>query len=87
MNDVIYAAAPCLCVENVKAGSDYILHMTFSDGKRKYFDFKPMLSKQIFKPLNSLQLFMQAETDGCGVVWSDEIDIDPTYLYEHGTEE
>ena len=86
MSEIVYAPTPCLCVENVKAEKDYTLHMLFSDGTRKVFDFRPMLSKRIYQELNNLHLFLQAATDGCGVVWNDDIDIDPTYLYEHGVE-
>ena len=86
MSKVIYAPKVCLCVENVKAENDYTLHMQFSDGTRKIFDFRPLLSKRIYQDLNNLHLFLRAKTDGCGVVWNDDIDIDPTYLYEHSTE-
>ena len=86
MSEIVYAPAACLCVESVKAEKDYTLHMLFSDGSRKVFDFMPLLSKQIYRELNNVQLFLQAATDGCGVVWNDEIDIDPTYLYEHSKE-
>lgn len=86
MSEIIYAPKRCLCVINVKASADYTLSMEFSDGKRKVFDFKPLLSKSIYKALNNVNLFLHAETDGCGVVWNDDIDIDPTYLYEHSIE-
>ena len=86
MSEIVYAPTPCLCVESVDAGKDYTLRMTFSDGKKKVFDFRPMLTKKIYQALSNISLFLQAETDGCGVVWNDDIDIDPTYLYEHGVE-
>lgn len=84
MSEVIYASVPCLCVVDVTASTDYTLTLTFSDGQKKLFDFKPLLSKNIYQELNNLNLFMKAETDGCGVIWNDDIDIDPTWLYEHG---
>ena len=86
MSEILYAPTPCLCVEQVTPCPDYTLHLRFSDGKQKVFDFKPMLSKKIYQALNSLPLFLQATTDGCGVIWNDELDIDPTYIYEHSAD-
>ena len=86
MSEIVYAPKACLCVEKVRAEKDYTLRILFSDGAKKVFDFRPLLSKRIYRELNNSYLFMQATTDGCGVVWNDDIDIDPTYLYEHSTE-
>ena len=83
MSEIVYAAAPCLCVEKVEATKDYRLILTFSDGKQSTFDFRPLLQKNIYSDLKNISLFLKAKTDGCGVVWNDDIDIAPTYLYEH----
>lgn len=83
MSEIVYGAAPCLCVEKVEATKDYRLILSFSDGRQSTFDFRPLLQKNIYSELNNISLFLKAETDGCGVVWNDDIDIDPTYLYEH----
>ena len=45
---------------------------------------KPLLDYNIFKPLKNVALFKQAHTDGCTVIWTDEIDIDPECLYNEG---
>ena len=86
MDEIVYAPTMCLCVKSVEAARDYTLNIIFSDGKRKIFDFKPLLSKRIYFELNNPKLFLCAKTDGCGVIWNDDIDIDPVYLYEHSTE-
>ena len=85
MSELIVAAKPCLCVEEVRATPDYQLWLSFSDGSRKVFDFRPMLEKRIYQALTNVSLFVQAESDGCGVIWNDDLDIDPVYLYEHST--
>ena len=81
MDEIIFAPTPCLCVKSVKAAPDYTLQLVFSDGAQKLFDFKPLLTKRIYRELNNVQMFLRAQTDGCSVIWNDEIDIDPTYLY------
>lgn len=87
MSELVVATVPCLCVVEVQATPDYMLRLAFSDGSRKVVNFRPLLEKPIYKGLNDVSLFMQAESDGCGVIWNDDLDIDPVYLYEHSYEE
>lgn len=87
MSELVVAAKPCLCVVEVQATPDYLLRLAFSDGSRKVFDFRPMLKKHIYQALNNVSLFVQAESDGCGVIWNDDLDIDPVFLYEHSINE
>lgn len=86
MEEILYASQECLCVDYVRATEDYQLEIRFNDGARKRFDFRPLLDLPIYEALKSPSLFCHAETDGCGVVWNDDIDIDPTYLYRHGAD-
>ena len=86
MSELVVAAKPCLCVVEVQATPDYLLRLAFSDGSRKVFDFRPMLEKRIYQALTNVSLFLRAESDGCGVIWNDDLDIDPVYLYEHSTD-
>jgi hypothetical protein len=61
------------------------LHLQFSDGKEKIYDVSPLLSKGVFKKLESEALFRQAKVEYGTVVWNHgEIDIAPETLYQEG---
>lgn len=75
---------PKWIVKAVQVLDDYKLLLTFQYDEKKIYDMKPLLKYNIFKPLENISLFKLAHTDGCTVVWTDEIDIDPESLYEEG---
>ena len=70
---------------NVEPTKDYKLILTFYDGTKKIFDFLPMLSKAINKPLRNIKLFMKAKVHHNTVMWNDDLDLCPEYLYENST--
>jgi len=59
------------------------LLVTFSDGTRKVYDCTPLLTSEVFAPLNDEALFrcVKADPDGYGVVWNDEIDLAESELW------
>ena len=72
-------------VKNVVAEDDFILKITFADGKVKRYDMKSIIAKGgVFKKLSNPVFFAKAYADGTTVSWSDEIDISPEELYENG---
>ena len=71
-------------VKNVRALDDYTLLITFSNGEKKTFDFKPLLGFPCFIPLRDKGLFRSAYVDYGTVAWNEEIDIAPEALYENG---
>ena len=71
-------------LENVVAKQDYTLLVTFENGEKKLYDFKPKLGLKIYEPLKSPSLFMQAQKHSYAVVWNDKIDIASEALYEKG---
>ena len=73
---------PVWIVKNVQAREDYTLCLTFADGSEKVYDARPLLSKAIYSPLNSIPFFLSARAEYGTVVWSDDIDISPEHLYE-----
>lgn len=82
-NEIIYSGKSIFRVVKVEADEKYQLHLIFSNGEKRLYDGKQLLGNEdVFAPLENLQLFMQAKTDGCAVVWNDEIDIAPEALYE-----
>ena len=86
INDYIFdAGTPNWFVEDVIANDDYTLLITFVTGERKLFDFKPLLDQVYYRELkDNEELFKKATVGGDTVVWNDEIDIAPEYLYENG---
>jgi hypothetical protein len=70
-----------IIIKNVVAYDDFILKVLFSDGVEKRIDFKPFLSKNIFKKLKNIKVFKKAFVQ-CGTVcWDDETDIPAEHLY------
>lgn len=72
-------------VKEVHPNDDYTLLLTFADGEKKIYDAKPLLKKPIYSQLKSLPFFLSAKAKYDTVVWSDDVDIAPEYLYECST--
>ncbi|MEI6286778.1 MAG: DUF2442 domain-containing protein [Bacillota bacterium] len=84
INDYVYrASTPAWVVNKVTPCEDYTLLLTFCTGEMRLFDAKPLLTKGIFIPLKDIHLFMRAKASCGTVIWTDELDIAPEYLYEH----
>jgi len=74
---------PLLDVIQAKARDDFTLALTFDNGERRKFDFKPYLSKPPFTPLGDFRLFRQVEVQYGTITWlGGTIDFDPETLYE-----
>ena len=69
-------------VDEVIPRRDYTLQLRFATGENRVFDARPLFDDPFFRPLKDLNLFMQAHRQGRSVVWNDDIDIAPEYLYE-----
>lgn len=72
-------------VKDVIPRPDYTLVVTFASGKRRLFDMKPLLDQKINEPLKNIDFFMQARAGHHTVMWSDELDVCPEYLYRKST--
>ena len=75
------ADKPVFRVREVIASPDYTLRLTFSNGEKRIYDARQLLSYDVFAPLNDINLFLRAHCDGCAVAWNDDIDIAPESLY------
>jgi hypothetical protein len=76
---------PPVKVCGVRPMKDFVLWVRFNTGEAKVFDFKPLLDAPAFLPLRDEQLFREVYIDYGVTVWADgDIDISPSYLYEHG---
>lgn len=80
---VIDAGEPNWFITDVKTNDDFTLLLTFVTGEVKKFDFKPLLNDSYFEPLRNICFFKKAHISGRSVIWNDEIDIAPEYLYEN----
>lgn len=74
---------PKWVVLDVQPHEDFSLTLSFADGKVGRFDLMPYLNDNYYQSLSNLALFMTART-ACGtVVWDNDMDIAPEFLYEH----
>ncbi len=73
---------PAWAVKKVIPRKDYTLLITFEDGKSGVYDFRPDLSRSIFKKQQNIDFFMQAKVLYGTVVWPDDSDMAPEHLYE-----
>ena len=69
-------------VMEVKPTTDYKWLLTFKGGKKRVFDFAPLLNDKINEPLRDINLFMTAKVHHHTVMWNEKLDICPEYLYE-----
>lgn len=70
-------------VKAVTAREDYTLLITFASGEKRIYNARPLLEQPVYSSLKNLEIFMSAKADGDTVIWNDDIDIAPEYLYEH----
>ena len=70
-------------IVEVKPTRDYKLILTFKDGDKRIFNFSPMLEYKINKPLRNINLFMKAKVHHNTVMWNEDLDLCPEYLYEN----
>ena len=75
---------PNWVVNDVKVLDNYTLRLYFEDGSVKNFDCSEIFNDKPFQPLQDKSFFAKAHIFADTVAWSDEIDIAPEYLYEHG---
>ena len=73
-------------VEYIK---DYVLSLTFADGKKAKLDFyKKVVGRGgVFKPLEDLKFFrrVKADPDAGTLIWPNDVDFDPDVLYSEAT--
>lgn len=72
-------------VLDVEPKRDYTLLLTFSKKKKRIFDCKKIIEEPFFNKLKDIDFFMKAKAEHYTVVWNDDIDIAPEYLYENSS--
>ncbi len=73
-------------VKDVSYLTDYKLKLTFEDNIVKIADLKPHIDGEIFEPLKNIDYFknVRINSDIDTIVWPNEADFSPDFLYEIG---
>ena len=74
----------CPDIIEVHALDGYVLRVKFADGVIKDCDLSSLTEQGVFTCLKNRDFFLKAHPQDGAIVWSDEIDIAPEFLYEHG---
>jgi hypothetical protein len=76
-------------VKDVTYISAYKLLLTFEDGVAKLVDLEPYLDGEIFEPLRDIDYFktVHLNPDIDTIVWDNDADLSPDFLYEIGVEQ
>jgi hypothetical protein len=74
-----------LSIVDVKPDTDYLLHLTFESGEKRLFDMKPYLNTGIFSELKDVGLFNSVKVSFDTIVWDNEADLDPEFLYQESS--
>ena len=76
-------------VKDVTYVSEYKLLVTFEDGVVKLVDMEPYLDGEIFEPLKDIDYFktVRVNPDINTIVWDNDADVSPDFLYEIGIEQ
>lgn len=81
MDDIISGDPLGPRVTAVTPTEDYKLLITFTNGERRVFDAKPLLSMKVFKPLENKHFFQSVKVEYGTVIWPQDIDYCPDTLY------
>ncbi|MCC5847911.1 MAG: DUF2442 domain-containing protein [Verrucomicrobia bacterium] len=73
-------------IRNVSPKPGKTLLVTFDNGDSRLYDCKPLLDKEVFRPLREEAIFRCAHADshGHGVVWNDDIDLAESEIWLNG---
>lgn len=64
---------------------NYKVRIAFDNGEKRTFDFKTLLNKPAFLPLNDMGVFKSVNVKHGIPIWNNgSIDISPEYLYKAG---
>jgi hypothetical protein len=76
-------------VNDVTYVSEYKLLLTFEDGVVKLVDLEPYLDGEVFEPLKDIDYFKTVcvNPDINTIVWDNDADVSPDFLYEIGVEQ
>lgn len=73
-------------IRSAVAVDDHTLVIEFDNEKKKKYDIRPLLKKEMFSPLKNPAFFKAVTVDqgGYAVVWGKDIDLSEYELWHHG---
>ncbi len=72
-------------LSDIKALPDYRIECVFDDGTKKIADIKPLLNKEVFKPLQNPLAFAKISNRKYFIEWSDyQVDLSADTLWHLG---
>ena len=74
---------PKWVVQQATPRDDYTIDLQFADGTRGVFDLSPFLDDAYYSALTSLPMFLSGHAECGTVVWDNDLDIAPEFLYEN----
>ena len=80
-NTLIYGEPLGPRVTEVLPDTDYRLLLTFNNGEQRIFDARPLLSMNVFKPLQNKEFFASVKVAYGTIIWPQDIDYCPDTLY------
>lgn len=69
---------------------DYRIHLRFDNGEQGTVDLKDTVfndHRKILEPLQDVEFFKKFELDSWTLIWPNEADFSPEFLYDLATEE
>ena len=81
MDDIISGSTLGHRVIAVTPTDNHELILTFTNGERRIFDARPLLTMPVFKPLLNKSFFQAVKVAYGSVAWPQDIDYCPDTLY------
>ena len=81
MDNIIHAAPLGHRVTEVTPTDNHKLILTFTNGERRIFDARPLLTMPVFKPLANKSFFQMVRVAYGTIEWPQDIDYCPDTLY------
>ncbi|HUB88287.1 MAG TPA: DUF2442 domain-containing protein [Dyella sp.] len=70
-------------IRSFKFAGDYVIELTFTDGKQQTIDFEPVIGKGWMASLKDLAYFRSVKlNEGGNLEWPDGQDFNPEALYD-----
>ena len=82
-NDIIDSGVFLPEVVDVDYLGEHKLFLRFQDGKEGKIDLSDLVKEGIFSKLQDRKQFIQFGLEHGTLVWSNQLDISPEYLYSH----
>ena len=73
-------------IQEVFPQSDFKLVLSYNNGENRLFDLSPYLDFGIFRELKDEKLFKTVRVSFDTIVWDNDTDLDPEFLYNQSVQ-